>query len=144
MPATSMRRRAGLPAALLLSWTAAACSPGVQAPTDAGVCWHVVRDAKGQTGGVVSGKYRFFVLKRNVPDLEHCAAALDGMRVRFLALGGSAKEVAGVFQGEYLFVDPRGVFAATSLDAPPFPTLTRTEDGRLLTPSQASQAQTSP
>ena len=139
-----VKHGAALTATLLLSALASACSPGVQAPTDAGVCWHVVNDSKGQTGGIVSGKYRFFVLKKNVADLEHCAAALDGMRVRFLALGGSAKEVAGVFQGEYLFVDPRGVFAATSLDAPPFPTLTRTEDGRLLTPSQASQAQTSP
>jgi len=84
---------------------------------------------------VVSGKYRFFVLKRGVPDLEHCAAALDGMRVRFLALGGSQHEVAGVFQGEYLFVDQRGVFSSTSLDAPSFPLLRRTDDGRLVPPS---------
>ena len=137
----AFRRRVALASAALLAGLAAGCSPGVQAPSDTGVCWHMVMNGPGQTGGVVSSKYRFFVLKKNVPDLEHCAAALDGMRVRFLALGGSAHEVTGIYQGEYLFVDPRGVFAANSLNAPPFPTLTRTEDGRLLTPSQASQAQ---
>ena len=127
--------------AMVMAAGPSACSRGVAAPTDVGVCWHVVRDAKGQTGGQVSGGYRFFVLKRGVPDLEHCAAALDGMRVRFLALGGSAHDVAGVYQGQYLFVDPRGVFSANALDAPPFPMLIRTEDGRLMTPSQASQLQ---
>ncbi len=126
---------------MLLACAVSACRPGVTAPTDTGVCWHVVRDAKGQTGGQVSAGYRFFVLKRDVPDLEHCAAALDAMRVRFLGLGGSAHDIAGVYQGEYLFVDPRGVFSANSLDAAPFPMLTRTDDGRLLTPSQASQPQ---
>ena len=134
-PRSTLRFAAALLAGALLS----GCGQGVQAPTETGVCWHMVIDAKDQTGGVVSGKYRFFVLKRNVADLEHCAAALDGMRVRFLALGGSARDVAGVYQGQYLFVDPRGVFSANSLDAPPFPMLTRTADGRLLTPSQASQ-----
>ena len=115
------------------------CAPGPQAPTDAAVCYHVVVNGKDQTGGVVSGKYRFFVLKRGVPDLEHCAAALDGMRVRFLSLGGSAREVAGVYQGEYLFVDARGVFSSSTLDASPFPLLRRTEDGRLVPPSASDQ-----
>ena len=114
-------------------------APGPQAPADAGVCYHVVVNGKDQTGGVVSGKYRFFVLKRGVPDLEHCAAALDGMRVRFLSLGGSAREVAGVYQGEYLFVDARGVFSSSTMDASPFPLLRRTEDGRLVPPSASDQ-----
>ena len=115
------------------------CAQGPSAPTEAGVCYHKVYDAKGQTGGVVSGKYRFFVLKRGVADLEHCAAALDGMRVRFLGLGGSAREVAGVYQGEYLFVAARGVFSASSMTASPFPLLKRTEDGRLAPPSAPDQ-----
>lgn len=110
----------------------AGCGPSVKAPSEPGVCWHMVMNAPGQVGGEVSGKYRFFLLKRDVPDLEHCAAALESMRIRFLSLGGSAKDVTGVYQGEYLFVDPRGVFSANSLDAPPFPMLTRSDDGRLV------------
>ena len=92
----------------------------------------MVINAKDQIGGRVSGKYRFFVLKRDVPDLEHCASALDTMRVHFLSLGGSSHDVTGVYQGEYLFVGSRGVFSADSLDASPFPMLTRAPDGRLV------------
>ena len=128
-------RAAGASVLLAASAGLAGCGQGVQAPTDAGVCWHMVFDAKGQSGGRVSGKYRFFPLERNVADLEHCAAALDAMRIRFLGLGGSQHEVTGVYQGEYLFIDQRGVFAATALDAPSFPTLRRTDDGRLVPPS---------
>ena len=100
----------------------------------------MVANAKGQTGGVASGGYRFFVLKRNVADLEHCAAALDGMRIRFLALGGSIHEVAGVYQGEYLFVDGRGVFSSTTVQGASFPLLRRTDDGRLVPPSAPDPA----
>ncbi len=109
-----------------------ACGQGFRPPTDTGVCFHMVTNGKGQVGGQVSGKYRFFSLKRDVPDLEHCAAALDTMRVHFLSLGGTAHDVTGVYQGEYLFVGSRGVFSADSLDASPFPMLTRAPDGRLV------------
>ena len=126
--APSLRLFAGL----ILAGTVSACARGVQPPTDMGVCFHIVNDSKGQVGGQVSGKYRFFVVKRDVPDLEHCAAALDTMRVHFLSLGGSSHDITGVYQGEYLFVGPRGVFSADSLDASPFPMLTRAPDGRLV------------
>ena len=58
------------------------------------------------------------------------------MRVRFLSLGGSARAVTGVYQGEYLFVDARGrVFSEPRCSASPFPLLRRTDDGRLVAPS---------
>ena len=126
--------------ALATAGLLAGCAPAVQAPADAGACYNMVVNAPGQSGGVVSGKYRFYLLKRGVPDLEHCAAALDGMRVRFLTLGGSTHEVTGVYQGEYLFVDGRGVFSANALEAPSFPLLRRTDDGRLVPPSAPDEA----
>jgi hypothetical protein len=128
-PAASVVRRLGGGA---LAMIVCACGQGFQPPTDTGVCFHMVTNGKGEVGGQVSGKYRFFVLKRDVPDLEHCAAALDAMRVHFLSLGGSSHDVTGVYQGEYLFVGSRGVFSADSLDASPFPMLTRAPDGRLV------------
>ena len=130
----SRRRPAALRlfAGLTLVSAVSACGQTVQPPTDTGVCFHMVTDGKGEVGGQVSGKYRFFVVKRDVADLEHCAAALDTMRVHFLSLGGSSHDVTGVYQGQYLFVDARGVFSADSLDASPFPMLTRTPDGRLV------------
>ncbi len=117
---------------LALASALSACGQGFQPPTDTGVCFHMVTAGQGQVGGQVRGKYRFFVLKRDVPDLEHCASALDTMRVHFLSLGGTAHDVTGVYQGEYLFVGSRGVFSADSLDASPFPMLTRAPDGRLV------------
>jgi hypothetical protein len=136
---TTWRPVAVLAGALATSLALAGCAQGPQAPADAGVCYHMVMNGPGQSGGVASGKYRFFVLKRGVADLEHCAAALDGMRIRFLALGGTNHEVTGVYQGEYLFVDQRGVFSASSLQADTFPLLRRTDDGRLVPPSAPDQ-----
>ena len=127
-----MRRPFALLSSLALAAVVSACSQGVHPPTDAGVCFHMVDDGKGDAGGQVVGKYRFFVVKRDVADLEHCAAALDVMRVHFLSLGGSTHDVTGVYQGQYLFVGPRGVFSADTLDASPFPMLTRAPDGRLV------------
>lgn len=117
---------------LVLAGALSACAQGVRPPADAGVCFHMVNDGKGEAGGQVSGKYRFFMVKRDVADLEHCAAALDAMRVHFLSLGGSTHDVTGVYQGQYLFVGPRGVFSADTLDASPFPMLSRAPDGRLV------------
>jgi hypothetical protein len=136
---TSWRSLAVLTASLLCAASLAGCAPGPHAPADTGVCYHMVVNGPGQSGGVVSDKYRFFVLQRDVADLEHCAAALDRMRIRFLALGGSNHEVSGVYQGEYLFVDPRGVFSSSSLQAETFPLLRRTDDGRLVPPSAPDQ-----
>ena len=110
------------------------CSAPVEAPSDPGVCWHMVPDSKGALGGEAVGGQRFYRLQGDVADLEHCAAALEAMRVHFLALGGSQKAITGAYQGQFLFVDPRGVFTASDLQTTPFPMLVRTGDGRLVPP----------
>ncbi len=113
--------RHGLGAVLALAL--AGCAQVVEAPSDPGVCWHMVQQK--------TGKPRFFKLSQNQPDLEHCAANLEAMRSKFLRMGGGLDEVDGAYQGEFIFIDKRGVFTAQSLDAIPFPTLVRTGDGRL-------------
>ena len=113
-------------APLLLCLCATACAPAVEAPADRGVCWHMVAQK--------SGPPRFFKLSGSEPDLEHCAAALDGMRLRFLTLGGSPNEVDGAYQGQFLFDDQRGVFTAAELSSTPFPFLVRSGDGHLTPP----------
>ncbi len=109
----------------------AACAPEVEAPTDRGVCWHMITP-KG-------GKPQFLKLTENQPDLEHCASNLEAVRIRFLSMGGTIDEVDGAYQGEFIFIDKHGVFVAPSLNATPFPALVRTGDGRLATPGAASQ-----
>jgi len=117
-------------ATLLALVSASACAPEVPAPTDAGVCWRMIMP-KG-------GKPKFLKLTEHQPDLEHCASNLEAVRLKFLRMGGSIDEVDGAFQGEFIFIDKRGVFVAQSLDATPFPALVTTRDGRLATPSAAS------
>jgi hypothetical protein len=117
--------------ALLALVGLAACAPEVEAPTDRGVCWRMITP-KG-------AKPKFLKLTENQPDLEHCASNLEAVRIRFLSLGATVDEVDGAYQGEFIFIDKRGVFVAPSLNATPFPALVRTGDGRLAVPGAVSQ-----
>ena len=104
----------------------AACSPQVEAPADRGVCWNMVPQTHGPP--------RFFKVSSNEPDLEHCAASLERMRLHFLVLGGSIHNVEGAYQGQFLLIDRRGVFTSSTVRGMPFPFLVRTGDGRLVPP----------
>ena len=109
----------------------ASCSKPLEAPTDRGVCW-----ALAQLPG---GKTRFNRLATNQPDLEHCAAQLEIMRLRFRALGSTQTELTGAYQGQFLFIQPEGVFTAQTIDGYRFPFLVRTGDGRLAMPGAMPQ-----
>ncbi|MEI9890194.1 MAG: hypothetical protein WDN45_05810 [Caulobacteraceae bacterium] len=115
----------GLAAAL------AGCEQKIEAPYDKGVCWHVVP--------LTGGKVKFNKLTENRPNLESCAASLEGMRERFLGLGGNQEDVVGAYQGNFLFLGRTGVFTATSLTGARWPALVRTSDGRLAIPSAVAQ-----
>jgi hypothetical protein len=110
-------------AALVLS----ACQNAPQPPRDAGVCYHVVPPENGEA-------MRLNVLATDQPQIEFCAARLEEMRQRFLGMGGSNREVMGAFQGQFIFIDRRGVSFAKSLDGVRFFALARTGDGRLAIP----------
>jgi len=62
------------------------------------------------------------------------------MRIRFLSLGGGQTDIIGAYQGNFLFLNPYGVFTAPSLTAARYPALVRTGDGRLAVPGSV-QAQ---
>jgi hypothetical protein len=102
------------------------CTKQVEAPTDRGVCWAL---AQLPNGGV-----RFNKLAQNQPDLEHCAAQLEIMRLRFRALGSTQTQLTGAYQGQFIFLQPEGVFTAQTYDGYRFPFLVRTGDGRLAMP----------
>ena len=92
----------------------------MQAPSDAGVCYHLAA-AQG-------GSPRFNVLARGVPDMEHCAARLEAMRIHFLSLGGSNQAITGAYQGNYLFLGDDGVFTSQTYGGPRYPFLVRNGD----------------
>ena len=110
-----------LGAALVLG----ACEKQVDAPTDRGVCWHML---------TVKDQPKFNVLARGVPDLEHCAAELEKMRVSFQALGVPQGDVTGAYQGQFVFLNRYGVFTSQTLAGYHYPFMVRTGDGRLAIP----------
>ncbi len=120
-----------VPAALASSLAVSACEQKTEAPYDAGVCWHVVP--------LTGGKVKFNRLAANKPNLESCAASLEGMRERFLGLGGNQEDLVGAYQGSFLFLGRTGVFVSTSLEGARWPALVRTQDGRLAVPSSVPQ-----
>ncbi len=122
----SLRPTARLTVAALLVAGASACAGGVQAPTDAGVCWHMVQE-KG-------GKVVFNKVAENQPNLENCAARLEALRVRFVQMGGSHTEISGAYQGNFIFVQREGVYTSPKLNGGSYLALVRTGDGRLAVP----------
>lgn len=104
----------------------AACSQRTKPPGEVGICYHVV--------GQPDGSLKYNKLKGTQPNLENCAAALEGMRVRFLRMGGSARELVGAYQGNFLFLQREGIFTSSSLEGHRYLALVRTGDGRLAIP----------
>jgi hypothetical protein len=116
-------------AAIATPFVLGGCRQAVEAPAEPGVCYAV--------GAADSSAPKFNVVASHVPDMEHCAAALEGMRIRFLSLGGSQSEVTGAYQGNFLFLDETGVFTAANFDGGRYPFLVRTGDGHLVPPGAA-------
>ena len=118
------------PIALLLAAAAllplAACDKTLEAPADPGVCWHLVQ-APGQPP-------KFNRLADHQVDLEHCAGQLERMRLNFRALGAAETELTGAYQGQFLFVQPEGVFTSQTVNGYRYPLLVRSGDGRLVVP----------
>ena len=112
-------------AAAALAGLSACSDDSLKAPTEAGVCWHLVR---------VEGEYRFNRLAANQPQLEYCAARLEDMRLNFMRLGSAQTEVVGAYQGQFIFLQREGVFTSRSLNSTPYLALVRTGDGRLAIP----------
>jgi hypothetical protein len=109
----------------------AACSSEPPAPADTGVCYHLA--------AITGGQPKFNIVAKNVPDMEHCAAQLEAMRVRFISLGGTNSDITGAYQGNFLFLRQEGVFTSSSYNGVQYPFLVRTGDGRLVVPQAMSQ-----
>ncbi len=120
--------------ALILSLVAAAalsaCVKHTEPLGTRGVCYDVTFD-KAQ-----KPTYHKLV---TAPNLETCAANLEAMRIKFLTMGGSAQELLGAYQGNFLFIQREGVFTSESLEGPRYLALVRTGDGRLAIPGAMPQ-----
>ena len=112
-----------------------ACGGGVEAPYEPGVCFTVETGADGDA-------VDFHKLAEDQPQIEHCAARLEEMRLRFLRQGGSRQEITGAYQGQFIFIDREGVWIGKSLDGSRFFLLARTGDGRLAMPGAITRDET--
>ncbi|MGI9169063.1 MAG: hypothetical protein ACR2FH_02635 [Caulobacteraceae bacterium] len=112
--------------ALAAALALCACQKQLEAPTETGACWHLAE--------FPDGRMKFNRLADHQPDLEHCAAQLEMMRLRFRALGSAQTRMTGAFQGQFLFLQPEGVFTAQSYGGYRYPFMVRTGDGRLAVP----------
>jgi len=107
-------------ASALAAAALAGCQSQIQAPTNTGVCYHLAT--------VQNGQPKFNVLASPVPDMEHCAAHLEAMRIRFVALGSASRDVVGAYQGNFLFLGDDGVFTSDTYGGHRYPFLVRSGD----------------
>jgi hypothetical protein len=120
-------KRIVLAAALAAStFVLAACEKTVEAPVERGVCYHM--------GVVADGGYKFNVVARNIDSIEKCAAQLDGMRLKFLRMGGNQAEMVGAYQGSFIFLKRTGIYRSTGWNSAQYLLLVRSGDGRLVNP----------
>ncbi len=68
----------------------------------------------------------FNVVARDQAQIEMCAARLEEMRLRFRRMGSTRQEITGAYQGQFIFVDRRGVSFGRTLDGARFFALART------------------
>ncbi|MDR3512887.1 MAG: hypothetical protein P4L73_14720 [Caulobacteraceae bacterium] len=108
----------------------AGCQKTNPAPVDAGVCFQAVF--------LKDGGVKFNKLSEHEATIENCAASLEGMRVRFAALGG-AEEIVGAYQGNYIFLLKTGIFRSDSLTGARYPMLVRIGGGQLAQPGAVPQ-----
>lgn len=127
-----MKRTAILFAAGIGALTLGACQNTTKAPFDQGVCYAVEPGANGEAP-------QFNVVARDQPQIEFCAARLEEMRLRFLGLGGTRRDIIGAYQGQFIFIDRAGVSFGRTLEGSRFMALARTGDGRLAIPGAIQQ-----
>jgi hypothetical protein len=107
------------------------CAKQIAAPTATGVCWQAIP--------LKNGDIRFNKVSDHEPAMENCAATLEGMRLRFLSMGGNSQEIIGAYQGNFLFLERNGIFMSQSFNGNRYFALGRTADGRLATAAALSQ-----
>lgn len=97
-PGAGLLKRIG---AVLLTGLAA-CSPQVVAPSGEGVCWRMFEAADQQP--------RFEIIGRDIPNLESCAAQLEGARMM------EGMPTSGAYNGHFIFVTEEQITSATSIN----------------------------
>jgi len=97
----------------------------IEAPTQRGVCWHLA-DKTG--GGINVNK-----VDENIKSLELCAAKLEIMRLSFMRMGLTTENLVGAYQGNFIFLNYKGIYTAKKFDGARYLVLVR-YNGKLVVP----------
>ena len=97
-PGAGLLKRVGL----VLVTGLAACSSQVVAPSGEGVCWRMFEAADQQP--------RFEVVGRDIPNLESCAAQLEGARMM------EGIPTSGAYNGHFIFVTEEQITSAPTMN----------------------------
>ena len=106
------------------------CVARVKAPTELGVCYFIGHP-KGPDG---KSTFKFNVVARDQPDVEHCAVQIYNARMAMLATNTAGKETEGAYQGNFLEVTNTEVRFSQTYEGPYFPLLVKAPDNRLVAP----------
>ena len=80
----------------------AACSSQAPAPTGAGLCWRMFEVADQQP--------EFRIIGRDVPNLESCAAQLEGARMM------EGQPTTGAYNGHFIFATEEQIASAQTMN----------------------------
>jgi hypothetical protein len=87
---------------ILLLAGMAACSSQPAAPSGAGLCWRMVEVADRQP--------EFRIIARDVPNLESCAAQLEGARLL------EGQPTTGAYNGHFIFATGEQITSAPTMN----------------------------
>ena len=100
------RRRSGFGllerAGPILLMGMAACSSQAPAPTGAGLCWRMIEVADQQP--------EFRIIGQDVPNLESCAAQLEGARMM------EGRPTTGAYNGHFIFATEEQIASAQTMN----------------------------
>ncbi|MDY6924227.1 MAG: hypothetical protein SWI22_09755 [Pseudomonadota bacterium] len=88
-------------AAILLT-AVAACSSQPTAPSGAGLCWRMIEIADREP--------EFRIMARDVPNLESCAAQLEGARMM------EGRPTTGAYNGHFIFATEEQITSAAAMN----------------------------
>lgn len=108
----------------------AGCTKSVTAPTTPRVCYYAAPQK--------DGTWNFVVVAREQKQIENCAVELERMRLRFLRMGGSNREIVGSYNGQFIFLQDEGVFFARTFEGIRYLALRR-YGGKLIMPGAIQQ-----
>ena len=97
-----------------------ACEKPIEAPFERGVCFQMIERKDAPP--------KFNRIATDIKDIEHCAVELEIVRLRFLRLGSNQREIAGAFQGSFLWLQREGIFVSSRYDGVRYLALVRVGD----------------